>query len=40
MWRGIYLGKLPGWERKNRVLMDWTVEPFFPKDIVQTIDLR
>jgi NADH dehydrogenase len=40
MWRGIYLGKLPGLERKIRVLMDWTVELFFPKDIVQTIDLK
>jgi NADH:ubiquinone reductase (H+-translocating) len=40
MWRGIYLGKLPGLERKIRVLMDWTVELFFPKDIVQTIELK
>jgi len=40
MWRGIYLSKLPGIERKIRVLMDWTVELFFPRDIVQTIDLR
>jgi NADH:quinone reductase (non-electrogenic) len=40
MWRGIYLSKLPGLERKIRVLMDWTVELFFPRDIVQTIDLK
>jgi NADH dehydrogenase len=40
MWRGIYLGKLPGIERKLRVLFDWTVELFFPRDIVQTIDLK
>ena len=39
MWRGIYLAKLPGLERKIRVLMDWTIELFFPRDIVQTIDL-
>ncbi len=39
MWRGIYVGKLPGIERKVRVLVDWTIELFFPKDIVQTIDL-
>lgn len=39
MWRGIYLSKLPGLERKVRVLLDWTIELFFPKDIVQTIDL-
>ena len=40
MWRGIYLSKLPGPERKIRVLFDWTVELFFPRDIVQTIDLK
>jgi NADH:ubiquinone reductase (H+-translocating) len=40
LWRGIYLAKLPGWERKIRVLMDWTIELFFPRDIVQTIALK
>ena len=40
MWRGIYLMRLPGLERKIRVLMDWTIELFFPRDIVQTIDLK
>jgi NADH:ubiquinone reductase (H+-translocating) len=40
MWRGIYLSKLPGIERKVRVLIDWTTELFFPRDIVQTIDLE
>ncbi|HEY2819624.1 MAG TPA: NAD(P)/FAD-dependent oxidoreductase [Candidatus Acidoferrum sp.] len=40
MWRGIYLAKLPGIEQKIRVLMDWTVELFFPPDIVQTIELK
>jgi NADH dehydrogenase len=39
MWRAIYLGKLPGRERKVRVLIDWIIELFFPPDIVQTIDL-
>jgi NADH dehydrogenase len=38
-WRGIYLGKLPTFERKVRVLVDWVIELFFPRDIVQTIDL-
>jgi NADH dehydrogenase len=38
MWRGVYLGKLPGLERKARVLVDWVMELFFPRDIVQTID--
>jgi NADH:ubiquinone reductase (H+-translocating) len=40
MWRGIYLSKLMGMERKIRVLTDWTIELFFPRDIVQTIDLK
>jgi NADH dehydrogenase len=38
LWRGIYLMKLPSLERKVRVLVDWVVELFFPRDIVQTID--
>lgn len=38
MWRGIYLSKLPGLERKVRVLTDWVIELFFPRDIVQTIE--
>ncbi|HEU5101590.1 MAG TPA: hypothetical protein VFU22_21360, partial [Roseiflexaceae bacterium] len=38
LWRGIYLSKLPGLERKVRVLSDWIIELFFPRDIVQTID--
>ncbi len=40
LWRGIYVSKLPGLERKIRVLMDWMIELFFPRDIVQTIDLK
>jgi NADH dehydrogenase len=40
LWRGIYLSKLPGLERKVRVLTDWTLELFFPRDIVQTIDFK
>jgi NADH dehydrogenase len=39
MWRGVYLSKLPGVERKARVLVDWVIDLFFPRDIVQTIDL-
>jgi NADH dehydrogenase len=39
LWRGIYLSKLPGLERKVRVFSDWVIELFFPRDIVQTIDL-
>lgn len=33
MWRTIYLMKLPGIERKLRVVFDWTLELFFPRDI-------
>jgi NADH dehydrogenase len=40
MWRSIYLSKLPGLERKVRVVFDWVIELFFPRDIVQTIDLH
>jgi NADH dehydrogenase len=40
VWRTIYLSKLPGLERKIRVLVDWTIELFFPRDIVQTIELN
>lgn len=40
MWRGIYLVKLPGLERQVRVLVDWIIELFFPRDIVQTIEFK
>jgi NADH:ubiquinone reductase (H+-translocating) len=33
MWRTIYLGKLPGLARKLRVMIDWTFDVFFDKDI-------
>jgi NADH dehydrogenase len=39
LWRAVYLGKLPGLERKVRVFVDWNIELFFPRDIVQTIEL-
>jgi NADH dehydrogenase len=38
LWRGVYLMKLPSLERKVRVFVDWVVELFFPRDIVQTLD--
>ncbi len=34
LWRTIYLFKLPGLERKTRVALDWTLDLFFPRDIV------
>jgi NADH dehydrogenase len=36
IWRGIYLGKLPGLEKKVRVALDWTLDLFFPRDVVVT----
>lgn len=33
LWRTVYLMKLPGLERKLRVMMDWTLDLFFPRDI-------
>jgi NADH dehydrogenase len=39
LWRAIYLSKLPGVDRKVRVLVDWITEVVFPRDTVQTIDL-
>ena len=40
LWRGIYWAKLPGLERKVRVLSDWLIELFFPRDIVQPLDFE
>lgn len=34
MWRGIYLAKLPGIEKRVRVLLDWILDLVFPRDIV------
>lgn len=34
-WRTIYLSKLPGWARRLRVTIDWTLDLFFPRDITQ-----
>ena len=36
LWRGIYLSKLPGVEKRLRVLFDWTLDLVFPRDIVVT----
>ena len=35
MWRTIYLLKLPRFERKVRVALDWTLDLLFTKDLVQ-----
>jgi NADH dehydrogenase len=35
LWRMVYLGKLPSLEKRVRVALDWIVDIFFPRDIVQ-----
>jgi len=35
LWRTIYLSKLPRLEKKIRVALAWTLDLFFPKDLVQ-----
>ena len=35
IWRTVYLSKLPRFEKKLRVAMDWTLDLAFSKDIVQ-----
>ncbi len=34
LWRGIYLSKLPGIDKRVRVLLDWILDLVFPRDIV------
>ena len=40
LWRTIYLLKLPRFEKKVRVALDWTLDLFFTKDIVRHHRLR
>ena len=40
LWRGIYLSKLPGLQKKVRVTIDWILDLFFSKDLVQLPTLR
>jgi NADH dehydrogenase len=37
MWRTIYLGKLPRFEKKLQVALHWTMDLFFPKDVTQLL---
>src|SRR6267143_797852 len=39
MWRTIYLSKLPGLDKKVRVVFDWTLDLLFPKDVCAIYDL-
>jgi len=40
MWRTIYLSKLPRFEKKLRVALDWTLDLLFAKNLVQFETLR
>lgn len=40
MWRTIYLSKLPRWEKRLHVALDWTLDLVFSKDIVQFVSFR
>jgi NADH dehydrogenase len=35
LWRTYYLARLPGWDRKVRVSLDWTLGLLFPRDIAE-----
>ena len=35
LWRSVYLAKMPGWARKLRIAMDWTLNLFFRRDYIQ-----
>jgi len=40
LWRTIYLSKLPRFEKKVRVALDWTLDLLFSKDLVHFMILR
>ncbi|SIS13744.1 NAD(P)/FAD-dependent oxidoreductase [Natronorubrum thiooxidans] len=40
LWRLVYLSKLPGTDRKIRVLVSWLIELVFPREFVQTMGER
>ena len=40
MWRSIYLTKLPRFEKKLRVMLDWSLDLVFAKDLVQFMTFR
>ena len=40
LWRGVYLWKLPGPQKRLRVLLDWAIELAFPRDIALTASDR
>src|SRR5438128_2525400 len=40
MWRTVYLAKLPGLAKKLRVMVDWTLDLLFGREIEQIMTLR
>jgi NADH dehydrogenase len=40
LWRAIYLSKLPRFEKKLRVMFDWSLDLLFSKDLVQFTTFR
>jgi NADH dehydrogenase len=40
LWRTVYLTKLPGWDKKVRVALQWTLDVFFAKDVTQYLTVR
>ena len=40
LWRTVYLSKLPRFEKKLRVAIDWTLDLLFVKDFVQFLTVR
>jgi len=35
IWRNLYLSKIPKWDKRLRVLIDWTLDLFFDRDIAR-----
>jgi len=33
LWRNVYISKIPKWDKRLRVLLDWTIDLFFDRDI-------
>jgi NADH dehydrogenase len=40
LWRSVYLAKLPSLAKKLRVMVDWTLDLFFGREIEQTFTPR
>ena len=33
LWRNVYLSKIPRWDKRLRVFLDWTIDLLFDRDI-------